>query len=43
VFSKPTGKSIRAQFAHIWTLADGKVTRWRQYVDTKQFADAVTR
>ena len=26
-----------------WTLAGGKVTRWRQYVDTKQFADAVTR
>lgn len=40
---KPTGKSIRAQFAHIWTLAGGKVTRWRQLVDTKQFADAVSR
>lgn len=40
---KATGKSIRAQFAHIWTLAGGKVTRWRQYVDTKQFAEAVMR
>ena len=38
---KPTGKTIRAQFAHVWTLSEGKVTRWRQYVDTKQFADAM--
>lgn len=34
--------ALRAQFAHIFTLVGGKVTRWRQYVDTKQFAD-VTR
>jgi len=39
---KATGRTLRAQFAHIFTLAGGKVTRWRQYVDTKQFAD-VTR
>jgi ketosteroid isomerase-like protein len=37
---KATGRRIRAQFAHVWTLNGGKVTRWRQYVDTKQFADA---
>jgi ketosteroid isomerase-like protein len=36
---KATGKRLNAQFAHIFTLADGQVTRWRQYVDTKQFAD----
>ena len=39
---RPTGRSLRAQFAHVWTLEGGKVVRWRQYVDTKQFAD-VTR
>lgn len=38
---KATGRRIRAQFAHFWTLADGKVVHWRQYVDTKQFADAM--
>jgi ketosteroid isomerase-like protein len=37
-----TGEQIRAQFAHVWTVKDGQVTRWRQYVDTKQFADAVS-
>jgi uncharacterized protein len=36
---KATGRHLRAQFAHVWTLSNGKVTRWRQYVDTKQFAD----
>ena len=38
---RTTGKSIRAQFAHFWTLRDGQVVRWRQYVDTRQFAEAV--
>lgn len=36
-----TGKSIRAQFVHVWTLVDGKITRFQQYTDTKQFADAI--
>jgi ketosteroid isomerase-like protein len=35
-----TGKSINAQHAHIWWFEDGKVTRFQQYVDTKQLADA---
>lgn len=38
---KATGRHLRAQFAHIWTLRDGKVTHWRQYTDTRQFADAM--
>ena len=37
---KTTGKQVRAQFAHIWTLAQGKVRKFQQYTDTKQFADA---
>lgn len=37
-----TGKSIDAQKAHIWWFEDGMVTRFQQYVDTKQLADAET-
>jgi len=37
---KPTGKRIHAQVAHIWTIADGKVTQWRQYTDTYQLTEA---
>ena len=38
---KETGKSIDAQFCHIWTLADGKITKFQQYVDTGQLQDVV--
>lgn len=37
---RKTGKSIDAQVAHLWTLKDGKVTAFQQYVDTRQLADA---
>ena len=36
-----TGKTIDAQHAHLWWFdEDGTVTRFQQYVDTKQLADA---
>ena len=38
---KTTGKSVRAQLVHVWTFAEGKVIKFQQYTDTKQFADAV--
>jgi ketosteroid isomerase-like protein len=38
---KDTGREVRAQFAHIWALTHGRVVRFQQYTDTKQFADAV--
>jgi ketosteroid isomerase-like protein len=38
---KATGKRVRAQFAHIWSVRDGRVVRFQQYTDTKQFADTV--
>ncbi len=38
---KGTGRRVRAQFAHIWNVEDGRVVGFRQYTDTKQFADAV--
>ncbi len=36
-----TGRAVRAQFAHIWGLREGKPVSFRQYTDTKQFADAM--
>lgn len=38
---KQTGKEVRAQFAHVWGVREGRVVRFQQYTDTKQFADAV--
>ncbi|WP_367392003.1 nuclear transport factor 2 family protein [Lewinella sp. LCG006] len=40
---KSNGALIDAQVAHLWTLQDGKVTGFQQYVDTKQLADAAAR
>jgi uncharacterized protein len=38
---KESGKEVRAQFAHVWGVKHGRVVRFQQYTDTKQFADAV--
>ena len=38
---KDSGREVRAQFAHIWGVAHGRVVRFQQYTDTKQFADAI--
>jgi uncharacterized protein len=38
---KATGRDVRAQFAHIWGVREGRVESFQQYTDTKQFADAV--
>ncbi len=40
---KASGKEVRAQFAHVWGVREGKVTSFQQYTDTKQFADAVQK
>jgi len=37
---KANGTPVDAQFAHVWQLRDGKVVRFQQYTDTKQWADA---
>lgn len=36
------GKSYDAQVAHFWTLKDGKVVAFQQYVDTKKLNDALS-
>lgn len=37
---KATGTPIDAQFAHVWQLRDGKIVRFQQYTDTRQWSDA---
>ena len=38
---KPTGKQVRAQFAHFFTFRDGKIVKFQQYTDTAQFKEAL--
>ena len=38
---KKNGNIINAQVAHIWSLSEGKVVKFQQYVDTKQVAEAM--
>jgi len=38
---KSTGKQVRAQFAHIVSVREGRIVRFQQYTDTKQFAETV--
>jgi ketosteroid isomerase-like protein len=40
---KATGVAVDAQFAHVWSVSGGKITRFQQYTDTAQFRDATTR
>ena len=35
-----TGKTADARYAHVWTVADGRITRFRQYIDTLAVAEA---
>lgn len=39
---KETGKSLDSEVAHVWTVRDGKATRFIQYADTANWQDAVT-
>jgi len=36
-----TGKALDAQACHVWTLSQGKVTSFQQYVDTAQLQDVM--
>lgn len=40
--NKATGKEYNAQVAHLWTLKDGKIIGFQQYVDTWKLVDAMT-
>ena len=38
---KTTGKSFECDFAHAWTIRDGKVVRFKQYVDSALVQEAM--
>lgn len=38
--NRATGKKADARYAHVWTIKDGKITRFRQYIDTLAIAEA---
>ena len=38
-----TGKAIDAQFVHSWTLTDGQITGFQQYMDTEQQVAVMTK
>jgi ketosteroid isomerase-like protein len=35
-----TGKRSEARYAHVWTVRDGKIATFRQYIDTLAIAEA---
>jgi ketosteroid isomerase-like protein len=38
--AKPTGRNFSSNWAHVITLSDGKITRFREYTDTAAAVDA---
>jgi ketosteroid isomerase-like protein len=38
---KATGKSLDVPVVHVWDIRDGKLIRFRQYIDTVKFAEVV--
>jgi uncharacterized protein len=38
---KETGKTLDLPVVHIWDLRDGKLARFRQFIDTMKFAEVV--
>jgi ketosteroid isomerase-like protein len=37
-----TGKAMRADFAHVWTVEDGKITSFLMYTDTAKILESLT-
>ncbi len=40
--AKETGKTLDVPFVHIWSLRDGKAWRFRQFLDTAGWLDALS-
>jgi uncharacterized protein len=38
---KATGKTLDLPAVHVWDVADGKATRFRQFIDTIKYAEVV--
>jgi uncharacterized protein len=39
---RATGRSLQAEFCHLWRIRDGRVVAFRQFTDTAAFAEAMT-
>jgi ketosteroid isomerase-like protein len=39
--AKATGKRLDVPFVHVWTLADGRAIRFRQFLDTAGWVEAL--
>jgi ketosteroid isomerase-like protein len=40
--AKQTGKALDVPFVHVWTIADDKAVRFRQFLDTAGWVDALS-
>lgn len=40
--NRATGEALDAQFAHVFTVTGGRITRFQQYTDTAQWVDVTT-
>ncbi|HZO49189.1 MAG TPA: nuclear transport factor 2 family protein [Gaiellaceae bacterium] len=40
--ARGTGKRLDVPFAHVWTLRDGKAVRFRQFLDTAGWVEALS-
>jgi uncharacterized protein len=40
--AKETGKQLDVPFVHVWSLRDGKAWRFRQFLDTAGWVDALS-
>jgi ketosteroid isomerase-like protein len=38
---KATGRPLDVPAVHVWDVSDGKLTRFRQFIDTAKFAEVV--
>jgi ketosteroid isomerase-like protein len=38
---KPTGKALDAQVSHVWTIQEGKISKFQQYLDTAKMQDVM--
>jgi ketosteroid isomerase-like protein len=38
---KATGKTLDEPAVHVWEIRDGKLARFRQFIDTVKFAEVV--
>ncbi len=39
--AKRTGRRLDVPFVHVWTLRDGKAVRFRQFLDTAGWVEAL--